>query len=126
MRLSIDRWVNGGDFFNREPELRVLEARVRDGNHTLLIGQRRMGKTSIAQELGQRLEQGRWTFFFADVEDAACPEDFLADIVKATHAVRSLSARMADGMKCWFGEYVEEIDASKLRIKFRTGLIASG
>ena len=32
MRLSTGRWVSGDDFFNREAELRVLEARVRDGN----------------------------------------------------------------------------------------------
>ena len=124
MRYSTGRWVSGDDFFNRDAELQVLEARVRDGNHTLLTGQRRMGKTSIVQELGRRLEQDGWTFLFADVEGAACPEDFLADIVKATHTVRSVSARIADGMKRWFDEHVEEIGASELRIKFRAGLNA--
>lgn len=51
MRLSTGRWVTGGDFFDRESELRVLKGRVRDGNHVLLTGQRRMGKTSIAREM---------------------------------------------------------------------------
>ena len=51
MRAATGRWVIGDDFFNREPELRILENRVREGNHVLLTGQRRMGKTSIAREL---------------------------------------------------------------------------
>ena len=52
MRSSTGRWVSGSDFFNRERELQILEMRIRDRNHVLLTGQRRMGKTSIAQELG--------------------------------------------------------------------------
>ena len=64
MRLSTGRWVSGGDFFNRERELQILEMRARDRNHVLLTGQRRMGKTSIAQELGRRLETEGWVFLF--------------------------------------------------------------
>lgn len=68
MKSSTGRWVSGDDFFDREPELQVLESRVRDGNHVLLSGQRRMGKTSILRELGRRLEGQDWVFLFADVE----------------------------------------------------------
>ena len=39
MKSSTGRWVSGDDFFDREPELRLLESRVRDGNHVLLTGQ---------------------------------------------------------------------------------------
>ena len=124
MKLSTGRWVSGNNFFNREPELQVLEARVLGGNHTLLTGQRRMGKTSIARELGLRLERKEWTFLFADVEDAACPEDFLADIVQAAYPVRSIAARITDTMKRWFSENVEAVGASEFRVKFRAGLDA--
>ena len=88
MRSSTGRWVSGGDFFNRERELRILETRVRDRNHVLLTGQRRMGKTSVAQELGRRLEAEGWVFLFADVEGATCAEDAIADIARAVHPVR--------------------------------------
>ena len=64
MNSSTGRWVSGDNFFNRERELQILETRVRDGNHILLTGQRRMGKTSIAQELGRRLEAEGWIFLF--------------------------------------------------------------
>ena len=56
MRSSTGRWVSGDDFFDRELELKALEIRVRDFNHVLLTGQRRMGKTSITRELGRRVE----------------------------------------------------------------------
>ena len=68
MRPTAGRWVSGDDFFDREPELRVLESHVRDHNHLLLTGQRRMGKTSIARELGRRLQAKGWISLFADVD----------------------------------------------------------
>ena len=75
MRPTAGRWVSGDDFFDREPELRVLQSHVQDRNHLLLTGQRRMGKTSIARELGRRLEATGWIFLFADVEGSTCAED---------------------------------------------------
>ena len=36
MTSSTGRWVSGSDFFDRDAELRILEQRVRDGNHVLL------------------------------------------------------------------------------------------
>ena len=48
-------WVEGEKLFDREYELEALEERVRDGTHTLLTAQRRMGKTSLVRELLRRL-----------------------------------------------------------------------
>ena len=98
MKSSTGRWVSGADFFDREPELQILESRVHDRNHVLLSGQRRMGKTSTLRELGRRLEGQGWDFLFTDVEGATCPEDVIADVAKATHSIRSLSSRFVDAM----------------------------
>lgn len=78
--------VTGADFFNRDAELRLLEDRVRSRTHVLLAGQR-MGKTSVAKELGRRLQADGWEFLFVDVEDAASPQDVIRDIAKAAHGV---------------------------------------
>ena len=124
MRLATGRWVSGDDFFDRESELRVLDGLVRAGNHILLTGQRRMGKTSIAQELGRRLEAQGWVFLFTDVEGATCAEDVVADIAKAVHPVRSISSRFATRMQHFFTEKVDEVGAFDFRIKIRAGLNA--
>ena len=121
MKASTGRWVSGEDFFDREAELQVLEMRVRDGNHVLLAGQRRVGKTSVTQELGRRLVEQGWVFLFADVEGAACAEDAIATIAAATHPVRPISSRLGATMRR-LGERVEELSAGDFRVKFRAGL----
>ena len=122
MRSSTGRWVSGSDFFDREHEIEVLKARVRDRNHLLLTGQRRMGKTSILQELGRRLESDDWIFLFVDVEGATCPEDAIASIAQAAHAVRPVAVRVASDMKRWLTDSVDEISAFDFGVKFRAGL----
>lgn len=124
MRSSTGRWVSGGDFFNRERELLILEKKVRDRNHLLLTGQRRMGKTSVAQELGRRFEAEGWVFLFADVEGATRAEDAIADIARAVHPVRHIASRFATGMKRWLSDNIEEISAYEFRAKLRADLNA--
>ena len=121
MKSATGRWVSGDDFFNRKAELEILERRVRDGNHILLTGQRRMGKTSVAQELGRRLETQEWVFLFADVEGASSPEDLIAAIAKATHPIRAISSRVAGAMSRFIKEHIDEINAHEFGLKFRAG-----
>ena len=123
MRSATGRWVSGNDFFDRELELKVLETHIQDGNHILLTGQRRMGKTSIVQELGRRLEEKHWIFIFTDVEGATCAEDAIADIAQAVHPVRSILSRFANGMRRWI-DNIEEVSALDFRVKVRAGLDA--
>ena len=127
MRSATGRWVSGADFFDREPELRILENRVQEGNHVLLTGQRRMGKTSTIRELARRLtESGAWVTLFTDVEDATCPEDVIADIARAAYPVRPIMSRLGDlaGLGRRAAEAVEEIGVSGFRLKIRAGLDA--
>ena len=122
MKSSTGRWVVGDDFFDRGEELRILESRVRDRNHVLLSGQRRMGKTSVLRELGRRLENDGWIFLFVDVEGATCPEDAISYMAQAAHKYRTFVVRFADEVKRWFNENVEEISASEFGLKVRAGL----
>ena len=55
LRKGGSNWVDGEKFFDRKAELEALEDRVREGTHTLLTAQRRMGKTSLVRELQRRL-----------------------------------------------------------------------
>ncbi len=87
-----------------------------------LLGGGGMGKTSILQELGRRLESDDWIFLFVDVEGATCPEDAIASIAQAAHAVRPVAVRVASDMKRWLTDSVDEISAFDFGVKFRAGL----
>lgn len=129
MKLATGRWVSGSDFFNRNSELRSLERLVGDGNHVLLTGQRRMGKTSVVRELGRRLhedrgERDRWTVVFTDVEGATCEEAVVEEIARAVHPIRSIARRFAATARHVFTENVEQINALEFGLKLRAGLNA--
>ena len=122
MQSVTNRWVSGDDFFGREPELRILRARVRDRNHVLLAGQRRMGKTSLARELGRRLGSEGWTILFTDVEGATCPEDAVTRIAESAYPVRSLRSRLLDGFRCQLAGNAGALSAAAFGVKFRAVL----
>ena len=89
MRKAGGNWVDGDRFFDREAEVEALIERVRDGRHTLLTAQRRMGKTSLVRETLRRLkEEGEVEPLFVDLEDAMAPEDVVAEIAAQTLSVQ--------------------------------------
>ena len=125
MRSSTGHWVIGDDFFDREGELEVLESRVRDGNHLVMTGQRRMGKTSILRELGCRLEQKGWVFLFADVEADRSEEDVITSLAEACHRVTPITSRLMGGMRrrLWkLAGKVDQVSAHQFAVHFRAGL----
>ena len=125
MKSSTGRWVSGDDFFDRKSELAVLESRVRDGNHLVMTGQRRMGKTSILQELGRRLELDGWVFLFADVEADRSEEDMIASLAEAIHPVTPIISRSlsATGRRIRrLAGKVDQITAHQFAVRFRGGL----
>ena len=124
MESSTGRWVSGDDFFDREADLDNLRRLIQGHNHVLLTGQRRMGKTSVARELGRQLEAEGWINLFCDVEGATCEEDVIAEMAYAAQAVRPIAARIVDRMKRIFDATVEEVGAYGFRIKVRAGLDA--
>lgn len=122
MKSSTGRWVTGADFFDRQTELQLLQQRVEDGNHISLTGQRRMGKTSVARELGRRLEEKGWVFLFADVEGASSAEDVIAEFAKAVQRVQPLAKRFASGLGRWLGDNIDELSALDFKVKVRAAL----
>ena len=122
MELSTGRWVSGNDFFGRTAELARLKSLVCGGNHVLLYGQRRMGKTSIARELGRQLEDDGWVMLFADIEAATSPEDVITELAAAARPIRPISNRFVSNMSRLLSENVEEVGASEFWVKIRAGL----
>ena len=121
MNLATGRWVTGDDFFGREADLRQLESQARNRNPVLLTGQRRIGKTSIARELGRRMEAEGWTFLFADVEGATSPEEFVTEIAKAMYRLRRRWSRF-DWSVLWPGRALKGLSVMKFGAQFRARL----
>ena len=123
-------WVEGDRFFGREVELQALSERVRDGTHTLLTAQRRMGKTSLVRELLRRLEQeGRFETVFVDLEDAATPADAVAEIGIQARPVqgawRQLKSWLVNNLsEVGIGARLEEMPAHEVWVKLRAGIDA--
>ena len=81
MRNVIGPPVGGDDFFNRVEELAKLRRLMEAGNHVLLVGPRRTGKSSLIAELARRLTLDGWCVVSVDVQDAADQAAFLDAIL---------------------------------------------
>ena len=119
-------WVDDDRFYDREFEIDELTERVRDGIHTLLTAQRRMGKTSLAKELLRRLqEKGQFATVFVDLEAAKSPQDAVAEIALQSLSVRGawvqIKRRLANTLGLIDGV---EISVSKVKLKLRAAINA--
>ena len=100
--------------------------RVRDGRHTLLTAQRRMGKTSLVRETLRRLgERGEVEPLFVDLEDAMAPEDAIAEIAARTLAAQGrwlpIKRSFANFVE-QAGRQIEELGFADLKVRLRGGI----
>ncbi len=119
MQSTTGRWVSGDDFFDREADLKILKKRIVNGNHILLTGHRRMGKTSILQEIGRQLQHDGWTFLYCDLERSSEPEDVIAEIVATVQHGKPSSVRFFKRWLKQMRDSIEEISFSDFRLKLR-------
>ncbi len=121
-------WVEGDRFFDRAYELEALEERVREGTHTLLTAQRRMGKTSLVRELVRRLDDGGASeTVFVDLEAAMDPADAIAEIGVRARPLRGAWGRIESGFVNVLkaaGDRIEELSLSDLKVRLRAGIDA--
>lgn len=119
-------WVDGERFFDREGELAVLTERVRNGTHTLLTAQRRMGKTSLVRELLRHLkDEGRFRTVFVDLEAATTAADAVVEIAVRSRSERHAWSRIKSGFSNVvheLGDRIEEVSVAELSVKFRAGV----
>ena len=126
LKKTTGMWVSGEAFFDREFELDRLDARVRNGTHTLLTAQRRMGKTSLVRELFRRLDdEGSFETVFVDLEAAATAADAVAEIVVQARSAHGVWTRLKTGMASLMPgirDSVDELGVSELRVKLRAAM----
>ena len=126
LRKAGANWVDGDRFFDREAEIEALSERVRDGTHTLLTAQRRMGKTSLVRELLRRLDdEGDFATVFVDLEAADDGADAIAEIAIQVRPIQSAWRRVVAGFANRLRDVVDRLDevgVSELRVKLRAGI----
>ena len=83
MRNVTGSHVEGEDFFGRTEELAKLLRLIENGNHVLLLGPRRIGKSSVVAEVGRRLQKQGWKVIRANVEHAGDEPALLREINQA-------------------------------------------
>ena len=128
LKKAGSNWVDGERFFDRKDELRLLADRVRNGTHTLLTAQRRMGKTSLVRELLRRLSAaGDFETVFVDLEDAGSAADAVAEIAVQSRPARRAWSRIKDGFANVLrgvGERIDTVSVAEVRVKLRAGIDA--
>ena len=97
LKKTVGNWVDGDRFFDRESDITALRENVSQGTHTLLVAQRRMGKTSLVRELLRRLKgsPGIETAF-VDLEDARDPADAIVQLSLASRHLQSIPRRAGE------------------------------
>ena len=125
LKKAGSNWVDGDRFFDREAELGLLAERVRNGTHTLLTAQRRMGKTSLVRELLRRLaDEGHFETVFVDLEDAGSTADAVVEIGVQSRRVKGAWRRIRSGFANVLrdaGDRVDTLAVGEVRVKLRAG-----
>ena len=128
LKKAGSNWVEGDRFFDRETDLAALAERVRDGTHTLVTAQRRMGKTSLVRELMRRLkEKGEFETVFVDVEGADTASDVIAEIGTGSMPAQGAWRRIVAGFDNVLretGDRIDELSVAEIRVKVRAGINA--
>ena len=125
LKKAGSNWVDGDRFFDREVELDVLTERVRNGTHTLLTAQRRMGKTSVVRELLRRLaDEGSFATVFVDLEDAGSAADAVVELSVQSRHIEGAWRRIKSGFANVLrdaGDRVDTLAFGEVRVKLRAG-----
>ncbi len=122
--LIVGNVVTGSDFFGREKDIEKFVGLLRSKSNILLLGQRRIGKSSLMLETAERLKE-EFISLYTDIENCDSPEDVIVKFSKTAEDHRSLIKTIRDGFVKMFGnikDSVEEVgidNIAKLKLRER-------
>jgi hypothetical protein len=124
LRQASGKWVDGDEFWGREAELRIFADLMGERTNVLLVGQRRMGKTSLLRQ-AKRILAERYICIFVDLENASSLPDVVAALSTATHAYKGLwdkTKGLFSNILKTLGERIEKVSISEIGVTLRGGL----
>ena len=128
LRKAGGNWVAGDRFFDRVGDIEALEERVRDGAHTLLTAQRRMGKTSLVRELLRKLgDRADFEPIFVDLEAAMDPADAIAEIGARSQSAQGVWHRVKSvfaNVPATVFDRIETLSVADVKARLRGGMSA--
>ncbi|WP_347279910.1 ATP-binding protein, partial [Plasticicumulans sp.] len=116
MKNIVGSPVEDGDFFGREAEVAGFVDLLLQGNDILLLGPRRIGKTSIARAVMRTLAQDDWQVIELNVATCRNETDFVQKLVQALRMHAQSDAgkfleSVREGVSGWLHR-IEGIEAS--------------
>ncbi len=122
--LIVGNVVTGNDFFGREKDIEKFIGLLRNKSNILLLGQRRIGKSSLMLETANRLKD-EFICLYTDIEHCDSPEDVIVKFGKTAQEHRSLIKTIKDGVLKMFGnikDSIEEVSIDNVAgVKLREG-----
>lgn len=108
--------VDGGNFFGREAEVAAFKVLLVH-HDVLLLGPRRIGKTSFARAVLKAVAAEGWQAIEINVASCADEQAFVAKLAKAIEAkARSMPGRAWGALRDAAGELLGRIDGLKLSV----------
>ncbi len=122
--LIVGNVVTGKDFFGREKDIKKFIELLKNKSNILLLGQRRIGKSSLMLETANRLKD-EFICLYTDIEHCNSPEDVIVKFGKIAQDHRSLTTTIKDGFVKIFGnikDSIEEVSVVNIAsLKLREG-----
>lgn len=121
LESALGNVAQGARFWDRETEVRDLRSYLTSGTSLLLVGPRRIGKTSVLRRV---LESSDTPHVFVDAQAAMSPQEFLAEMVVVAAQQAPLRDRLQDRFKRVF-DRIEGFELATLKIEFTAELASS-
>lgn len=127
LKQAHGNWVAGEDrFWNREKETDLFIEYLDEGASIHMIAQRRIGKTSLMQEVARRIED-RYICLPLDLQTAHTAEDLIAKLSATTLPYQSLWQKTKAVFSNTLGSVTDNVESLQIEqvvtLKIREGLM---
>lgn len=118
--------VVGDDLYGRDYEIRRLWEKLEQGEHILMLAPRRVGKTSLMQEL-RRVPRENWNAIYVDVQRGDSPADCIAAIfaefaARPEYRSRFEAIPFSNAVKDVLGRLSASVDTGILRVELKQAI----
>ncbi|MGE5344206.1 MAG: ATP-binding protein [Candidatus Omnitrophota bacterium] len=124
LERAVGPWVEKERFWGRQKELGDLIQLLHEGANVLITAPRRIGKTSLIRETGNKLNE-RYCCLQLDLQKSHSPADVITELSVATRPHLHLWEQTKVVFKNTMGSMknIDKLNAHELSIKFRDDLL---